>query len=232
MLKESIIIKSRTRYSIQHIQSAAYFARLSADIEKTKGGISNDLLNDYQSCVTASIFASVSFLEATINEVFADTVDNPPDSCVKQLNQSIIKTIAKVWNTLEIKKLPNFSMSKKFQFFLTLAEKEPFDTGRPPFQDVSLLVYFRNTLVHYEPEWIMFGTDPTEIKPSEIEKKLRGKFKLNPLTKGGPFFPNKCLSYGCASWAVNSSIKFADEFYKKIGATPSYVHVSSRLQTK
>jgi hypothetical protein len=62
---------------------------------------------------------------------------------------------------------------------------------------------------------------------------LQGKFNLNPLTgAGNPFYPDKCLGHGCAEWAVNSSIKFVDEFFEKLGSTPVFDHVREQLKTK
>ena len=31
------------------------------------------------------------------------------------------------------------------------------------------------------------------------------------------FFPDRCLGYGCAKWAIVSARAFADEFYNRMG---------------
>jgi hypothetical protein len=39
----------------------------------------------------------------------------------------------------------------------------------------------------------------------------------------------KCLSYGCAKWAVNSSLLFADNFYLLIGKEKFFNFTKDRL---
>jgi len=69
-------------------------------------------------------------------------------------------------------------------------------------------------LVHFKPEW-----DNDQKKHRKIEEKLHGRFELNPFwPKDNPiFFPFKCLSHGCASWAVRSSMNFILQFFALIG---------------
>ena len=79
---------------------------------------------------------------------------------------------------------------------------------------MDLLIDLRNMLVHFKPEW-----DNDQKKHKEVEKKLKGRFELNPFwPKNNPiFFPFKCLSHGCANWAVGSSMRFILQFFALIG---------------
>lgn len=229
--KGSISIKSRTYFSIQHLQSAALFARNAYNIEAHySGGPSDESFSQHRAYVTGSILSSVFFLEAAINELFADTVDANSE-IVKKLNPSVTKLMATLWK-LEVPRTANFKILQKFQIALALAQKEIFDVKAPPYQDVNLLVKLRNDLVHYEPEWVKLPSS-ADFESDDIhryEKKLRGKFKVNPLTgQGNPFYPDKCLGHGCAAWAVNSCIKFTDAFFTRIGLPPSYDHIRDRL---
>ena len=224
-------ITFRAKYSIQHVLSADHFATLSADIETAYDSkFSDDLFARYKAYIAGSIFAAVAFLEATINELFADAVDNPY-AAVKQLDSDVVALMANMWEELEA--LKRVSTLNKFQIALTLANKERFDKGRSPYQDVQFLVALRNALVHYRPEWTAtVSSDHQALTVHKLEAKLGGKFPLSPLTaQGNPFFPDKCLSYGCAKWAVISSVKFVDEFYSRMGLTPTFDHVRSRLKT-
>lgn len=213
----------RTHFSIHHIQSAAHFARLSADTEKAyRGNCSDELFAEHRAYVTGSIFTAVSFLEATINELFADTADNP-DRFIKHLDSKVVALMADIWKHEFSKKY--FPILTKFEKALTLAKKEPFDPGALPYQCIWLLIKLRNALIHYEPEW-------NGKQASKFEKMLENKFSLNPLTgPGDAFFPKKCLSHGCAKWAVESSVKFADEFFSRMGLPSTFDHVRSRLKT-
>ena len=75
---EEEIKRSRIlNYSVNHIQSAALFSRLSSNIEKKiDGKDSSELSDEHWAYVTGAIFFAVSFLEATINELFSDTADD------------------------------------------------------------------------------------------------------------------------------------------------------------
>jgi hypothetical protein len=65
----------------------------------------------------------------------------------------------------------------------------------------------------------------------KLIKSLRGKFSTIPwIGNNNPFFPDKCLSYGCARWAVESSFAYSDEFYKKLGVPAPYEHIRQYLQ--
>jgi hypothetical protein len=233
-IKSSISIRSRTYFSIQHVQSAALFAGCAFKIEKDYKGVhSDELFSQHRAYVTGSILSSVCFLEAAINELFADSVE-ANSSVAKKLGTTASRLMSAMWK-LGIPRTATFKILQKYQIALTMAQKEIFDTNALPYQDVDLLIRLRNDLVHYEPEWVKLPSsddfDTNDIH--KTEKMLRGKFLLNPLTEpGNPFYPDKCLGHGCAEWAINSCIEFADDFYSRMSSVPSYDHVRSRLHTK
>jgi hypothetical protein len=101
------------------------------------------------------------------------------------------------------------------------ARKQPFERDKQPYQNVYLLIRLRNELIHYTPK-TLGGSDK-----HELEIQLKGKFPTNRLMEGSgnPFFPDHCLGGGCAEWALNSSKRFVDEFFLKIGVTPNYQRV-------
>ncbi len=229
-IRSRLEIRSRTYFSIGHIQSAALFTRLSHKIEKNYDGrFSPELDSECRSYVTGAIFAAVAFLEATINEFLMDITDKSVEKR-QHLEQKDITMIANLWARDIFGRL---STLEKYQIALILAGKEIFDTNINPYQDVSYLVKLRNALIHYEPEWIIDISEINEIEPHKFESMLKGKFNLNPIAgDGNPFYPHKCLGHGCAEWAVNSSIKFVDEFFGKRGTIPIFNHIRGELETK
>ena len=233
-IKEIVSVASRVYFSIQHIQSAALFARHAYGIEQNYNGVFSDkLFFQYRAYVTGSILSSVFFLEAAINELFADTVETNSE-IVKKLNPATTQLMAAMWK-LEVPRIANFKILQKYQIALTLAQKPIFEPGAPLYQDVNLLVKLRNDLVHFKPEWIKLPSSD-DFGPDDIhryEKMLCGKFSPNPLaSQGNPYYPDKCLGHGCAEWAVNSVVKFTDEFFSKMDLIPPYNHVRNRLNTK
>ena len=140
-LKDSLSISIRTYFSIQHIQSAALFARHTYDVEKNYDGIfSEKLFSQHSAYVTAAILSSVFFLEATINELFADTVDTN-HGMVDKLTPLTKNLMAQMWK-LEVPRTASFNILQKYQIALTLAQKPLFDSGTQPYQDVHLLMGF------------------------------------------------------------------------------------------
>ena len=231
-IQNKIVALIRTPYSLYHLQAASLFARLSGRIERDyKNEIPEEIHAEHRSYVTGSILLSVAFLEATINELFADTVDSPT-RFDGRLEPNTIKLMASVWQVEEFKR--HARILDKFQIALKLASKPLFNEGWASYQDVPLLIRLRNALVHYEPEWIVLRTDPPEVRPEhDFEKMLKGKFPLNPLAaKGSLFYPHKCLSHGCAAWAVITSEKFTSDFHTRMKIIPIYERSISTLTTK
>jgi hypothetical protein len=229
---ERVALRKRTYLSIVHIQAATLFARLVAKIEKTYTERTKELFEEHRAYVTGSIFSAVSFLEATINELFADAADNV--EMAQSLDSHTRQLMAKMWRR-GIPRRAGYSVPEKFQIALILGGKEVFDEGMSPYQDIAVLVKLRNALVHYEPEWVttFSEAEPDAVTIQRLDKMLRGKFMLNPMTvEADTFFPNRCLSHGCASWAVYSSLKFADAFFVKMNLPIPYQHVRSRLSTE
>jgi hypothetical protein len=219
----------RAYFSINHIQAATHFAKRSRDIEESYDGIySEQRFVEHSAYVVGSIFATASFLEATINEFFQDAMDDAsPHYSSSQLPPEIKITIANMWKS-GVPRTAKYTILEKFQLALAFMEKKPFEPGIRPFQEIELLIKLRNALIHFEPEWA--GSPSIGKQNKSFEEGLKGKFALNPLyEEGNSFFPDRCLGYGCARWAVDSSVRFADEFFSRIGITPTFDHVRSRL---
>ncbi|GAI67178.1 unnamed protein product, partial [marine sediment metagenome] len=59
---------------------------------------------------------------------------------------------------------------------------------------------------------------------------LKGKFSLNPLAAdSNTFYPHKCLSHGCAEWAVVSCEKFVTDFFTRMKIASVYGDLKSKL---
>jgi hypothetical protein len=205
----SATAKLKTNFSVHHMLSAAHFARQSAIIETNyKNGITDELGAEHRAYVTGAIIVSVASLEATINEVFISARDN--DSLFKGFDPTIPKVLAEFWTWKIVK---SSTILEKYRCVLAVANKEAFNRGNSPYQEVDSLIKLRNALVHYKPEW---DTDLENHK--KIEDRLKSHFNINPFSHDNDaFFPKKCLGHGCAEWSVQSVKKFIDDFYNKMG---------------
>jgi hypothetical protein len=81
------------------------------------------------------------------------------------------------------------------------------------------VIDLRNTLMHYEPE---YQEKSSGEQQGTVLTKLRGLFPEHPVPRSKVFFPEQCLSAGCANWSVIVAADFADEFCKKLGIALPY----------
>jgi hypothetical protein len=234
---EQIGIEVRYYLSLNHIQAAAHFARQSKRIQSLpdyhtlSAPEQQDRIAEHRAYVIGSILSSVCFLEAAINELFADAAGHTR-GWVNPLGADVLKLIASRWTVEKLER--SARLLEKYEIGLSLAAKPPFDRGAAPYQDVRDLVLLRNALVHAKPESVttVSEMDPTSVDVQRLEKLLRAKnFAMNPFLNGlaNPFFPDKCLGHGCARWGVASAFAFADEFFSRLGLTPVYDGFRSSL---
>ncbi|EPL09853.1 hypothetical protein CF150_17078 [Pseudomonas sp. CF150] len=186
---------------------------------------SNEGLREHTACVITSIMLSVAFLEATINELWADCSEGFDPVRIEGLQNR--EAMATLWRKSSLKRS---TMLEKFELALELNEKPGISKDTNPYQDVKLLIDLRNALVHYEPETVFNFSCGNKDKSTEhkFDKKLRGRFEPNRLTGfGNPFYPDKVLGAGCALWATASAVAFADTFFEKLGLSCIYAHTRS-----
>ncbi|HIK10119.1 MAG TPA: hypothetical protein IGS52_07610 [Oscillatoriaceae cyanobacterium M33_DOE_052] len=181
----------------------------------------------------ASVVYTVMFVEAYINELFCRARFEVKNKFFGNLDSNIVSRLANFWEidmkTPTQEKPRNYrildalkpNILDKYQLaLLTVSDKKLFDRGEYLYQRIEILINLRNAIVHYKPE--PWGDDIEKSEESsreKVRKNLEGKFKENPFAEGvqNPFFPDKCFGYGCAKWAVNSSVEFIEEFSKKMG---------------
>ena len=186
-LEDTKYVSVRTYFSIQHILSAALFLN---EIEKCEECLdenySEDMLIKHRALCVNAIFSAISFLEASINELYMDASDNR-DGSIRDLRDDEVEALAGMWN-LGIPRTASYSIIEKFQITLSLLKRECLDLGADPAQSVSFIIKLRNSLIHYEPEWVTTqSVDAALVKQQKIEKYLRSRFEINKFTGNDPF---------------------------------------------
>lgn len=222
-----MLIGHKQNFSINYIRSAIFFSKKLLEFENIKV---NPLLEEekleYLSYCYSAILLSAAFLEATINELFVD-ISERQEWAVASMPSEVVdirfhKLVKDLWEE-GIPRTASYSIIKKYQIALKLAEKEIIN-DKVILQNAEDLVKLRNQLVHAESEWIY--NDPTMNKKNKslkLGKHLESKFEQSPFFgNGGQFFPYRCFGHGCTKWAIISAIAFSDEFFKKMGLTPKY----------
>jgi hypothetical protein len=224
----TLSVQSWHWFSCDQAVAAVTFARKCGDLEanpktpsdeeRARGlAWSADDQRDYRSYAIASIFSSVAFLEASINELFASASYSNLEvgGSLAEAERECLVGAADL--------IERNNLLDKFQLALYLLHREAFDAGNnQSYQDAKILVSLRNELVHYKPRFRAVTSEFSES--AKWARALYGKrFSLNPFTgSGNAFFPDKCLSYGCTAWAWNAALSFTDDFYNRVGVRPVY----------
>lgn len=219
-----VSISFRHYFSIRHFTAAASFARQCREVECSPlpPVIEGPEWQQHSAAAVSAVVMAAAFLEATINELYCDCVDDPHSQRLAALPARALMDA--LWRE-GIPRRAGYPIIQKYDIALRLNGKPVFDRSRSPYQDAKLLIDLRNELVHFEPETVASTAPGKEAKAPKFGA-LRTKFPDNALAgAGNPYYPDKLLGAGCAEWAVRSALAFTDEFFEKLGITPTYEHV-------
>jgi len=196
----------------QHIYSAHLFAERSQALEgRDPGEVPPEDRWRHRAYVTGALFAAGAFLEASINELYLE-LQNLGASGQPRLPPRELALLSRVWP--EVAGSP---ILHKYQVALSLADADSYDESKPPFFDADSLLRLRDALLSGTAEW-----DDKKGKRQTLEKRLRTKFPPNALVPAkAPWFPDRCLGAGCATWAVKTVQVFSDDFSHRMGIPTS-----------
>ena len=76
----------QTYYSIQHVQAAAYLTRRAASIEADLTGDTAPEIVALKAYVSSALFSCVAFLEALVNEIYADAIRPEGGHCLRSMS--------------------------------------------------------------------------------------------------------------------------------------------------
>ena len=133
----AVRLSKRTYFSAHHIQAAALFARQAQSIEVERVG-TTAFSADHRGYVLASVFSSVAFREATINELFADAYDRHLQR-LNGLDHHTTALMADMWKH-GMPRTARYPVLDKYAIALSLARKEPMEKGAAPWQPTALLI--------------------------------------------------------------------------------------------
>jgi hypothetical protein len=191
----------------QHLLAARQFADQARVLEQRgPGRLSATGFERHRSYVTAAILASVAFLEASINELYAEMEELNETEGSGPSNRMLAR-LPQVWPAIE-----RSPILHRYQLALVLADAERFDESRPPYADVESLIQLRDALVQHLPE-----RDAERRRLRRLERRLSQRFAPSALARvAGPWFPHQCLGAGCADWAVRTADQFSDVFCQRM----------------
>jgi len=213
-------------FSNIHLQTAVELWEQIKAYEEVPGDSEEWGKNMNWGLVVASVTSCMSFLDAIANEFIDDiSGSNIPSHALmpEQIHEAgFDQNFQDLLEQLESEAIEwrHMSTPQKYQTILALSDEEKFDKGSQPYQDIDVLRRLRNYFVHFNPEF--YEEDQEEVQ-HQLGSALQGKFDLNPLAdESDPYFPHKCLSSGCAEWAIETSVDFSDSFFNKFDLEPDY----------
>jgi len=235
---EESAIRFRDCFSVRYIQSAAVLCRLGYGIEKAHaatGPVPQELLLQHEAFVLNSVLSTVSFLESTVNELYADAADDAYFFADEE-HEALLRSLGEQWrNEKNFDRAPLIS---KYQKILAITERPLFEDGDQAYANVRTLIEIRNHLLHYKREWVVIRDrgipgGGEETLAEKFGKILNKKFAVNPFAaKNLPFFPDRCMGHGYAEWAIVNSVIFTDEFFRRLGLPVPYGGIRDELATR
>lgn len=211
----------RDYMAVHHLWAAQRWARMCDEAEsKLVADGNNEMDFGHRSLAVAAIMSSVAFLEAFINEFYADAAS--PGAVTYRtegLSAAVLAQVAQSWADGETPGQPDKvpKVLRLYRHALHCAQAPGFDTGGDPYQSAVLLIQLRNTLVHFVPE--------THAHDSvhKLETGLRKRFDENRQAIGGvPWYSTRALGSGCARWAYKAAMALVDDWQRRMCLAHDY----------
>ena len=199
-----------SNFALTHLLAGIEFAKRTGEIEAAhKGQPFGNFWQDISIYWSGAIMSSVAALESLINELYLQT-NSPLQNVDGDFDDFF-------WGNRGLERKP---ILQKYQAALAQLGVTPFDQESDPYTAVEALIGLRNYIVHFKP---LFEEGR---RNEDLEATLADRFELSPFPDdGADFVTKKCVSGGCASWAVEASRSYIRVFadlskldYKKLSA--------------
>jgi hypothetical protein len=199
-------LQVRYSFTAQFLRGSAIFATHAHQIETVADPVSEELQAEHRSYVVGAVIQCAAALEAEVSEILEHGPghhlgSNGLDAAARDFLQPLADVI------------DSRPTLQRYELVLHLLRKPALDPGRAPYQAVNLLIKLRNELIHYHSKW------GTAMDREKFFKSLR-HLRLDKAPFTSPhsnFFPHKFLSASLASWSVNSTVAFINNFYTVLG---------------
>ncbi len=221
-------VSVQTYYSIQHVRAAAFFAREMRALEtRLHGTVWREADNVAGlGYVAATLFSAVGFLEALVNEIYADSLTQDGHH-LKHLGPEALKRVAAGAVDRDIQRSP---VTDKFKDLLLAAGKKPLLKGSRVSQDAQLVIDLRNELTHYKAAFFDMGSPGMNRKGAFVDGKLKRAIQTKFAPRDGSTNQaNSWMGAGCASWSVGAVISYAEATSAALDMRPLHAHVREAL---
>lgn len=166
----------------------------------------------------SSIITVIAAIEGMLNEFYlkgTDTITMRLGHNMANVTKSALSRWVDAYgeNGPEMKN----GLIRKTQYLLELAELPKMDPGREPLQSLKILIRLRNEIVHSYPAY-RYAHSPEQKDIDPLQKALQGKFTPSLIADPtDPFLWQRCLSAGCAQWAMKTENSYRNELFNLLG---------------
>lgn len=210
--------------SLVHLQLADKLTDCIQNLEENRvpGEFNSMEATDSHAYAVGVVMSSVAYLESNINELFEKNSDGF-QAKINKLNQ-LEESIDKCKNWWGNDKNKRSTVIHKYNTFLKLNNKSKISSKSLLFKDINNLIFLRNQLMHYTPEWVSRENEEGKGVHIAISEKFEGKFPISKFyeNSNNPFYPDKLLGYGSSKWILNQVCDFSKEFYRKFEVEAPY----------
>lgn len=216
-----ILIELKTSVKLKLLNSAIFFLHECKKIENDPSISQTDITGDNKTkhfaYSSAVIIYSCAFVETALNDLIFELINIPDNKKISHLkNGEKIENLKRCVN--EKPYIYNQQINIRINRILKIYEVKIYEESDEIFHNLWLLNRIRNRLIHYESEYYNLDRDnPYSNHSTDLEHKLNGLFKPNQLAHSSrPFFPDKCIGFGCGKWSILSAITIMEDFYSKL----------------
>ncbi len=211
------LVTWRASFSRTHLRSAALLASRAAVLDPDASPVASDMGIERVACTTAAILTAVAAIEAAVSEVYVVAVEQQELAAASASPRE--KALAAQWETVEGKP----TLDGKAKLALRVVGKGTSDLVC--WEDITDLFKLRNILTHYTAGPIVGTSSTPDVfihegnkRLRDVEKSLSNNTKLKRgMSVDTPYFPFPYLNGSCATWAVELSCKFIDDFCALMG---------------
>ena len=165
----------------------------------------------------SAVIMAVASAEGLLNELLSGARDERLQSTRWVPMANVSKDALKKWSEMW-ESDPRDSLVDKCHTMLEHAGLTPLPRGQGPLQNLEILISLRNELTHSKPVYRAHGISVPRTERDPLERSLLGKFKSSQLLSDKlPFMWQRCLSAGCAQWAVSTEIEFRNALFTILG---------------
>jgi hypothetical protein len=195
-------------FALQHLTAATIFRDHVIALETQHVGEPiGPFYDELRSYASACIMSAAASLEALINEFFL--------AHGSSLRDKLTDFEQEFWDPK--KGIEGERPLEKYQIALDKLGASRFVRDKPPYIDADALIELRNALVHHKPTW-----DPARKRRVRLDQLLAGRFEVSPFKESsGDLVSIKCMSAGCARWAVETVFAFMHEFIARTDLDPN-----------